>query len=326
MLARAFENWPYKAMALLFAVALHLYVSGQNPRKSRTLSVPLQPRGLSSGVVLDDKSLQTVTLTLEGASEELDRLSDANVAASVDLSRARAGKNAALPIEISLPVSARGVVMVAEKQPPTATVVLEARKRRRLPITATLPGTPPPGFAFRAPQISPREATVEGMESAVRSVAQLLARADGGNAVGSVEDDLPLVALDAQGAVVGDVAITPAVAHVQIDMARVPAMKTLLVSPTLAVLPAFPLQVTGVEVVPPTVTLAGRPESLARIGTVGTTPLDLSGATGDVVRQAACAPPPGLTFSGPSVVTVTVHIAAIPTPAPAVPAPASPRP
>lgn len=319
MLARAFENWPYKAMALLFAIALHLYVSAQNPGKSRTLSVPLQPRGLSSGVVLDDKSLQTITLTLEGASEELDRLSDTNVAASVDLSRARAGKNAALPIEISLPVSARGVVTVSEKQPPTATVFLEARKRRRLPITAILPGTPPPGFAFRTPQISPREATVEGMESAVRSVAQLLARADGGNAVGSVEDDLPLVALDAQGAVVGDVTIAPAVAHVQIDMARVPAMKTVLVSPTLAALPAFPLQVSGVEVVPPTVTLAGRPEALARIGTVGTTPLDLSGATGDVVRQVACAPPPGLTLPGPSHVTVTVHIAPATPLAPAVP-------
>ena len=154
---------------------------------------------------------------------------------------------------------------------------------------------------------------------------QLTVKAEAQVSVGAVDDDLPVVALDADGEQVTDVAVTPATAHVHIALARVPASKVLLVSPNLTGTPPYPYKVTDIQVSPASVTVTGRPDALAHAATVPTVPIDLSGAMGDVTRQVACALPSGVATVGQSMVTVTVRIAASPAPeAPAPPAPASP--
>lgn len=318
MLARLRENLIYKLLALGFAIALHFYVVAQeNPSLSRTILVPLTVRGLPPNLLFDEKAAPQISVTLNGPADILNHLPDADVVATVDLSQAHAGKNTPKSVHIILPPGESG--LGADAQPAVVSVGLANKVKRMVPISASDPGTPPAGYLFHAARITPHYATLEGSQEAVASVHQIVANVDSGGAVGTIESDFPLVALDAQGAQVSDVAVTPTSAHVFIKMDRVPSSRTLFVNADLTGAPPYPYKVTGVDVSPQTVTVAGRPEFLSQVSTVQTAPISVTGATTDVTRRVDCIPPSGLTISEPQQVTVTVHIAA--QPAPVAPAP-----
>ena len=187
--------------------------------------------------------------------------------------------------------------------------------KRSIVITASDPGTPPAGFRFRPARVTPRFALIEGSQESVSSVQQIVANVDGGSSIGTIDNDFPVVALDGQGAQVNGVTVTPTSARVRIEMGKVPAAKTLIVSANLIGTLPYPYKVTGIDISPQAVTVTGRPELLSQAYTVQTAPIDLSGVTSDVTRQVSCTPPPGLALPGTSQVTVTVHIASPPAPA-----------
>lgn len=313
MLAALRENWKYKLLALVCALALHTYVVGQSAiGQTRSLIRPLTLYNAPPNLLVDEKSLPQITITLDGAADDMARLADTAVTASVDLSHAHAGQNGTFPVHITLPPGL-GSSVSADPQPSVVPLNLQPKSSRRLLISATEPGTPPAGYAFRPPLVTPRRAAVEGSRAAVSSVQQLIIKVDD-DTVGTVDDSFPVVALDSDASPVDGLTITPATAHVRIEMVRVPVSRTLLVSPNVTGLPAFPARVSGIQVSPPTLTVTGRSDRLARVGTLDTAAIDVSGATGDLVRQVACVPPPGLALVGSGIVTVTVRIAAPPPP------------
>ncbi len=314
------DNWRYKLLALVFAVALHAYVVGQSaPGQPRMMVVPLTLRSAPPGLLLDEKTLPQITVTLDGPAEDVAHVPEGGVTASVDLSHAHVGTNSSLPVHISLPTGLAGTV-TAEAQPPSVPLLLQPKAHRRLPIMAVPPGAAPAGYVFRVPQVSPRYATVEGSRSAVGAVRQIVIKADDDTPVGTVDDTFPIIALDSDDSQVEGVTITPPTAHVRIEMGRAPVSKTLLISPRIVGIPAFPSRITDVQVSPPTLLVTGRSDRLTQVGTLSTVPVDVSGATSDVVRQVSCAPPPGLSPVGPGLVTVTVRISAPPpSPAPSAP-------
>jgi YbbR domain-containing protein len=314
------ENLFYKVFALCFAIALHFYVVGQeNPPQPRIIMVPLTARRIPADLIFDDKTAPQISVTLTGPADAVSRLSEAAVVAQVDLSRAHKGKNVGLKV-IVLPLGGSDVT-VSDYEPQSLSLTLPARATRRVQITAGNPGTPPAGFMFQPAKVTPKYATLIGSQDAVDSVQQVVANVDGGTAIGTIDNDFPVVPLDGQGAQV-NVPVTPQIAHVHILMTRVPAAKTLLVSPSLVGEPPYPYKVTGIDVSPQNLTVTGRPELLAQAYNIQTSPVDISGATSDVTRQVTCVVPLGVMLSGTGQVTVTVHIAAQPTPttpAPSVP-------
>lgn len=319
------DNWRYKLLALVFAVGLHAYVVGQtSASQPRMMLVSLKPHNAPPDLLIDEKSLPQITVTLDGSADDVAHVPEGSVTASVDLSHAHAGINSSLPVHISLPTSFVGTV-TAEAQPSTVPLLLQPKSHRRLPIIAVPPGTVPAGYAFRAPQVSPRFATVEGSRSAVEAVRQLVIKNDDDAPVGTVDDTFPIIALDSDDSQVEGVIISPATAHVRIEMMRPPVSKTLLISPSVVGAPAFPARITDIQVNPSTLLVTGRADRLTQVGTLSTAPVDVSGATSDVVRQVSCAPPPGLSPVGSGLVTVTVRIsAAPPAPAPGTPANTAP--
>lgn len=311
MFAHLRENLGYKLLALGFAIALHYYVVAQEPPPPlRTVRVQLTPRDLPPNLLFDQKVAPRVSVTLTGPADVLSHVADADVTASVDLSRARAGKNAPTPVQVTLQPGESGLVI--DVQPAAVSLTLSSKAKRRLTIAASDPGTPPAGFVFHAAQITPRYATVEGPQEAVASVKQVVANVEAGRAVGTIDNDFSLVALDQQGAQVNGLTLTPTSAHVLIKMDRVPSSRTLFVDANVTGAPAYPYKVTGVDVSPQTVTVAGRPEVLSAVGSVLTEPINVSGATADVTRKVNCVTPPGLAVSGSKKVTVTVHIVSEP--------------
>ncbi len=325
MLAALRENWKYKLLALVCALALHSYVVGQSAAgQTRTLIVPLTLHNAPPNLIVDEKPLPQISITLDGPADDVARLADTSVAASVELSHAHAGQNGPFPVHVTLPPEL-GSLVSADPQPSVVPLMLQAKSKRRLLISAAEPGTAPAGYAFRPPLVTPRRATIEGAHAAVNSVQQLIIQVDE-DTIGTVDDSFPIVALDRNDSPVEGLTITPPTAHVRIEMVRIPVSRTLLVSPTVTGAPAFPARVSDIQVSPPTLTVTGRSDRLAHVGTINTAAIDVSGATGDLVRQVACVPPSGLSLVGSGIVTVTVRIAAPPALAPA-PAPAlSPEP
>lgn len=316
------HNFGYKLLCFSFAVVLHFYVAGLNSaRPPHILILPLTVRNLPPTLILDDKSLPPVTVTLDGPPDQISRQTDTTVTAWVDLSHARAGQTPPLAVHLAgLPAD-----VTAESDPHPVALLLQPRRRRQMPISADDIGIAPAAYAFTAPVITPREAVITGTRESVGSVARLVAQADPDQAPGAIDDDFTIVALDAGGSPVGDVTVTPPTAHVRMEITRALARKTLIVSADVrGALPAG-YRFGNVEVAPATVTSEGRPERLAPVGTLTTRPVDVSGATADVVRRVEPLAPPGVTLTPRGPVTVTVHVIAPPAPPPA-PAAVAPAP
>ncbi len=305
------HNFGYKLLALFFAVVLHFYVAGlNNARPSHLLSLPVTVRNLPPSLILDTTNLPSVTLTLDGSPEEIARLPDTTVSAWIDLSHARPGMPVTLPIHIAgLPQS-----VSVETEPPPATVQVEPRRRRQLAVEASSIGIAPAGYSFALPVVTPREAVVTGTRAAVSSVVRVVAQADPDQSPGGVDEDFTLAALDAAGSPVGDVSVTPPTAHVRLDLVQALSRKTLIVSADVVGTLAAPYRFGNIQVSPATITAEGRPAQLAAIGTLTTQPVNVSGATGDVVRRVTPLVPPGLTLLPPGPITVTVHVIAPPVP------------
>ena len=310
------HNFGYKLLCLFFAVVLHLYAAGLiNAHPPHLLVLPLTVRNLPPSLILDDKNLPSVTLTLDGPPEEITRLTDTTVTAWVDLSHARAGQTAPLVVHLTgLPAD-----VTAESDPRPVTLLLQPRRRRQLAVSADDIGSAPPGYTFSAPAVAPREAVITGTREAVGSVVRLVAQANPDQATGAVDDDFSIVALDTAGSPVGDVTVTPPTAHVRLELVRALARKTLIVNANVKGLLPAPYRFGNIEASPATVVAEGRPEKLAPVGTLTTLPIDVSGATADVVRRVEPIVPAGVTLTPRGPITVTVHVIAPPAP-PSVPA------
>lgn len=306
-------NFGYKLIALLFAVILHFYVAGLiNTRPPHLLILPMSVRNLPPSLMLNADDLPSVTLTLDGSAEEISRLSDTTVTAWVDLSHAKPGATSPLPVHIAgLPPS-----VSVETDPPLLTLQLEPRRRRQMPIGADDIGTAPAGYSFSPPSITPREAVITGSRTAVNSVVRLVAQADPDQVPGAVDDDFQIAALDASGSPVGNVTILPTTAHVRLEAVRSLSRKTLIVSANVVGTLAVPYRFGNIEVSPATVVAEGRPELLAAIGTLTTRPINVAGATKDVVQRVEPLVPAGLSLSPSGPITVTIHVIAPPLAAP----------
>ena len=313
------ENLPYKIAALIFAVLLHVYVASQQS-PARVMTVPLTVRSLPPNLLLGADAPHQVMLTLSGTPDAVDRAEPGDVIASLDLAHTHAGKGLVVPILISAPDDLR-----ADPTPDTVTLSLLPREARRMDVAAAEPGPALAGYRYEAPVITPRAVVVSGRQDAVDAVARLVVNVDAPADVGTVDGDFDIVALDAQGGQVQDVTLTPSHAHVVIHMVRAPSVKTVPVSPDITgALPATS-QVSSVEISPRLILISGSADRLAQITSVGTTPVDITGTTGDITRTVNCVAPPGISFTGASAVSIIVHISAqnVPTPLPAVPTPSA---
>jgi YbbR domain-containing protein len=324
MLTRLRENFTYKMFALICAIGLHfIAASEQNPQQTRQLMVRPIARGVSANALVDSSSVPAITVTVTGPPDDVNRLTKDDITAAIDLTGSVMGATQPLPIKVEIAAPSREQIDIVEYTPRTISVTLKPRKKRRLPIAVDYPRTLPAGYTYQVPSLIPRQATISGAEDSVDLVAQLMVQVDSDTGTGPIDDDFTIRALDAHGNVVSDVAVIPLTAHVQIGIVKVPAMKALLVSPRIVGAPPFAFTVATVDVVPPTVTVAGEPEVLARTGTIATEPINIDGLTADQTRQAACIPPTGLNSPTPQKVTVRIHITPRNTGAPPPAAPAT---
>lgn len=308
MFSRLRVNLEYKLLALICAVALHFYVVSQtHPTRSRTLALSLDTKNIPADMLLDSSSTIPVNVTVEGSSDDIDRVSRDNISAYVDLKGAHAGTNSNLSVQIDR--GHAGPVVVTDVEPARAAIVLSTKSQRSLLITPTYPGTPPVGYSYRPPVIFPERVSISGSREAVDSVAQLIVSPTSSAMTNAVDGSFPVVAFDAAGHAVPDITVTPPSVHVSIGTNKVPATKAVLVSPTIIGETAYPYKVVAIQTSPESVKLSGLPSILSTVSTVGTEAIDVTGASTTFVKKVKIMSPSGTTLDVPTIVHVTVIIA-----------------
>ena len=315
MLSRLLFNWPYKIAALSIAIALHFYVSHINdPHIAKSVNIPVILKSMPASLQLSDAT-PDVTVQLNGPTSSLDLITSSSYEATVDLASAHAGSNQSLPIAITSASGTPQDIEIESATPRAAAVVLENKVRKQFTVSATFPSQSPPGLSYGAPRVVPPVASIEGPESGVNRVTHLVVHGDdavnGENVTpGILEGFGEVIPLNAENQPVSGVAVIPEQVELRIPVTRETAVKELIVNPTIIGTPAYPVQVSSVQVQPSRLSVTGSTELLARASVLATAPLDVTGLKSDVTRQLSVSLPPGLKTqrAEPASVTVTIHV------------------
>jgi YbbR domain-containing protein len=296
------ERFLYVFLSILIATVAWLYVAtAQNPLVERTMNVDVHVRGLSADEVVVQAPAR-VQVRLQGPRSALALLAPSLLDASVDLTGLRPGEHR-VPIFVAAPPEVRTV----ERTPPDALVVLDTLSRKRMPVEVTLIGTPMEGITLGASRVQPAFVTISGASTQVEEVRHALVTLDVTAARQQVIASVPVRLLDANGQDVRGLSVSPSIIEATLPVRTGVITKVVPVVPTVVGSPPQGLTVTGVTISPATITLTGPGTALQNVEVAATSPVDLSGARGDLTRQVAITLPNGIADSSRRA-TVTVHI------------------
>ena len=310
------HNIGYKLLSLLIAILVWAYVSQyvdhgrQAARVIRELAIPVTMRNLGDGLVVTSKP-GFVKVTLDGPREYVDTITTEpdSVTANLFLNRRSEGRHR-LPVIVKLPEGYTGLVSTSTN-PLQLAVAIEKMARKTERVETEFTASPPVGFRFSAPLITPGRLTVSGMGERVRNVKRLVVMIDPtASDTGVIDADLPVRAVDDGGNEVNGVQISSAKVKVHLELERAPVSKVVFVTPSISGHPPFPYKVLGIDVKPQSVTLNGRPERLMEISTASTEPLALGAHTKTFSQRVHLITPSGSSLANGRTATITVRIGA----------------
>jgi len=315
------QNFGYKLLALIASIFLWFYVNNfqatsdiQNHKNSfsKVFTVPLRVRGISPDCVVTSMP-KTVNVTVEGHAEDVNAMSgDENeISARVSLRGYSPGQYTVRVIaRLAEPFAG---VLRAKSDPVMVNVTLADKAYKEMKLDASFEGTPPEGYRFAPPVISPDRATVYGSKQSLNAVSALVMSVSPSK-IGEKEitGDFPILAMDKNGKEIKGLEIVPRQAHLNMALLEVPSKKLAYVIPNVQGQPTIPLRVVGIDTQPRTVALVGRAASLENLDNVETEAIQLSGRKQTFTQQVKLLTPPGVDTPGVKTVAVTVRIAGSP--------------
>jgi YbbR domain-containing protein len=298
-------NWPLKLTALGLAVVLYMGVAISESTRSWAGPVPIEVLNAPPGGALLDDPGAIDRIEYLAPDEVAETLTHDSFRASIDLSAVepRPGANTVeVPVDV-FPADPR--VRIVAYDPPGVTVRVDSVVTRRMPVEIEH-GPLPDDIEIGPMTVEPNQASISGASSRLQNVrtveGRLVIDASGIN----IDSDIPLEALDEDGAIVPGVDVEPATARVQADVAHRLAYATLPVVPELTGAPAHGRRVDNVSVVPGTVTVSGESSAIRGLEFVATEPLDIEGQSIELVSEVPLILPEEVTTAGDGRVSVIV--------------------
>jgi YbbR domain-containing protein len=311
MIRRVFNDLSLIALAIALAFAVWVVAtSEQNPsiKEAFPENIPIQVLNKAEGLVIFPEVVKTVKVTVRAPEASWGRLTADKFEAWIDLEGLPAGRH---DIEIQVTCTDR-FVEILEKQPPEASVRLEAYKEKELGVQAKVMDTPHLAYIDRAPVVTPSKAKVSGPASMVDQVSELVAEIYLRAAKETVERPVDLLARTEEGQAVGWVEIDPPEVEVRVPIEQRRNYKEVSVSPIREGEVASGYRISSVSVEPSNTIIYGSPLIIEGIpGYLETTPIDISDASADVVERVTLVVPEGVTVLGEQSVLVSVGVTAI---------------
>ncbi len=303
------KNWLSRLGSGLLALALAgivwvVAVQEEYPRQQFTQPIAVSRTGLAEDLTVFGDILNEVRIEVRAPKGRWPNLQARDFTAWVDLSGYDVGEHS-VPVQV-LPPDPQ--VEVTGVTPPVISVRLEQLKERSLSVLVNIMDAPAFGYTSAAAVVTPTLVSVTGATSWVDQVATVSADFYLGSARTSVERTLRVEARDAQGVAVGFVNVTPRNVKITVPVMQLPGYRelTLLVEPLGA--PAEGYTISSVFADPKLLTVQGDPLVISSLSGYITVPMDISGASQDVVERVPLRLPENISALGTQTAEVGVRI------------------
>ena len=302
------NNMGLVALSVVLGFALWIFVTDtQNPTRSGVLpfDLPVEAVNVPGDLALAGSPVN-VRVRVEVADDAWNTLSAADFKATTDLDDLQAGTYG-LAVRVE-PLTGRGGLRVLQAIPDTVEVELKSLFSKSVAVSVNLEGSAPPGYETSVPQVDAESVLVTGTQDRVTLVNQAVATLDLTGRTEETAQALRLEPRDSRGFLVEGVSLEPAFVNVSVEIAQTEFSRALVVSPAVTGSPGAGYDVVSVSVEPPVATAFGPPSFVSEAATLRTQPIDITGATKDIVRTVALDLPVDVSVSGGTSVTVTVRI------------------
>jgi YbbR domain-containing protein len=300
LLGLVVHNWPLKLAAVGLASLLYGGLVLSESASTLAVSIQIEPTGQPTDTFIVTP-IPPVT-EVRYVSPSGARAISSTFTASVDLSKVVPGTTVSVPVDVQ---SIDDRIDVISFSPDQVTIQLDELVTREVPVTVD-PGTIPEGLAIGETTVRPTTVVVSGPASVVGQVVAARASPVIQASGITVNQDLPLTAIDRLGDPVSPVKLEPDTALVNIPVFSDRRSLVVPVSPVVTGTPAAGFEVAGVTVDPIVVTVEGDAERLAELDKVDTAAVSVSGASATINATVDLDLPDGVSPLDVSTVAVTV--------------------
>ena len=301
------DNVGLAALSVVLGFGLWIFVTDtENPTRSGTLPFRLEVEYLNlPGDLVVANPIADVRVRVEIDQDVWDTLSPAEFRATVDLDGLQVGTYD-LPVRVE-PMTGRGNLEVINATPESVVVDLEPFFTKSVPVSIELEEV---RSDYQATIVSQSVDTVlvTGPRDRVSKVDKALGRLDLTGRTDDVDQAVRLRAVDQRMQPVDGVTLEPSAVNVSVEIAQVEFSTTLRVEEVIVGSPADGYNVVSVSAEPAVATVFGPQSFVGEAATIRTQPIDITGASEDVVRTVALDLPADVSVSGGTSVTVTVKI------------------
>jgi len=296
------------SLSIVMGFALWIFVTDtENPTRSGVLPIELAVESVNvPGDLALSGSPVNVRVRVEVADDVWNTLSLADFKATLDLDGLQAGTYD-LPVRVE-PLTGRGGLRVTEVIPDTVPVELKSLFSKSVSALVSLEGAPPPGYEASIPELDAETVLVTGTQDRVTLVTQAVASLDLSGRTESLTQAVRLEPRDSRGFLVEGVSLEPSVMNVSVQIEQTQFSRALVISPTVVGTPAAGYDIVSLFADPPVITVFGPQSFVGETATIRTQPIDITGATEDVILTVSLDLPRDVSVSGGTSVTVTVQI------------------
>jgi YbbR domain-containing protein len=299
------------ALILSLTVWISAVVTSDPNQDGKLQPVPLKINGQSEDLVLTNQVPTQVVISIKAPQSIWNQLNNNPnaVHAWIDLSGLDSGEHV---VKVNVQIDANPV-RVLSVEPEEVDVQLEKLVTTDMPVDLRVNGEPPLGFVKSTPVINPDQVTISGPESAVAKVQEVIASLDITGATQTVLSVVPVRAVDANGATVPGIDISPNEVQVTQPITILGGYKNVAVKVITTGQIAEGYRLTNISVTPPTVTIySSDPQRIEELpGFVETMPVSLDGLTDDTEFNTSLNLPDGISLVSEPGVLVQIGVAAI---------------
>jgi YbbR domain-containing protein len=301
------HNWPLKVAALVLAMLLYVGLVATQDSTTYPGPVRVDAVNLPPDTVVTNQ-LKTLDEVKYFAPPDLGRLTAQDFRATVDLSSVPpTGTSTSVRVVVEA-IDPR--VNILDWVPRSIPVTLDRSQTTTVPVRVNR-GTAPPGVDLGPTTYAPGQVSVTGAATAVKRVVAVEVTVSLDSSGINVDREVEGTPIDASGAAVTGVNVSPQTIHVTIPVYTNKQSKTVPVNPVIDGTPAPGFRVASIDVNPLTATLEGNSSQLAALASADTAPIEIGGATRAVRQTVALALPTGVSAVDATSVDVTVQIEAV---------------
>lgn len=295
--------WLPKLLCLIAACAFWVYVMNeQNPVMENTYTIPVEVRNLDRSLVATNVPSK-VRVKIRMSRSDMISLRTDDIKAYVDLSGVTDGDHPNTQIHVSVP----GDETILSVSPQFFNLNVDTYAVKSLPATVEIFGNPDPNFTVGDNKVTPGSITIAGSSSKISEANRAVVSVNiAGKDKNFTEFDSVNI-LDADGNTVTGLEIMPSQVKVSVNVKENQKVGNLQVKASTKGEVAKGYRITDVIVAPPVATVTAPISYFDKNKAIELDPIDVTGASKDVVQTVNVPAPLGGSVAVPQV-TVTIKI------------------